>query len=48
MTRIMLKPKKLTIENLTRLLKRRGTGYKGHSGLFEVLDMNDKIKSLIN
>ena len=25
----------------------RGTGYKGRSGLFEVMDMNDKIKSLI-
>lgn len=25
----------------------RGTGYKGRSGLFEVMDMNDKIKALI-
>lgn len=25
----------------------RGTGYKGRSGLFEVMDMNDKIKLLI-
>lgn len=25
----------------------RGTGYKGRSGLFEVMDMNDKVKSLI-
>lgn len=25
----------------------RGTGYRGRSGLFEVMDMNDKIKSLI-
>ena len=25
----------------------RGTGYKGRSGLFEVLDMNERMKSLI-
>lgn len=25
----------------------RGTGYKGRSGLFEVLDMNDKMKTLV-
>ncbi len=25
----------------------RGTGYKGRSGIFEVLDINDKMKSLI-
>lgn len=26
----------------------RGTGYKGRSGLFEVMDMNDKVKTLIS
>jgi general secretion pathway protein E len=26
----------------------RGTGYKGRSGLFEVLDMNDKLKALVS
>jgi len=26
----------------------RGTGYKGRSGIFEVLDMNDRIRSLVS
>lgn len=25
----------------------RGTGYKGRSGLFEVMDINDRLKALI-
>ena len=25
----------------------RGTGYKGRSGLFEVMDMNDRLKALV-
>jgi general secretion pathway protein E len=26
----------------------RGTGYKGRSGLFEVMDMNDRVKALVS
>jgi general secretion pathway protein E len=26
----------------------RGTGYKGRSGLFEVMDMNDRLKALVS
>lgn len=26
----------------------RGTGYKGRSGLFEIMDMNDRLKSLVS
>jgi general secretion pathway protein E len=44
---LQLSGKKLTVWEGKGCKECRGTGYKGRSGLFEVMDMNEKIKSMV-